>query len=82
MVDPRTGDLDLPLVDMNPMGKEHLPPLLALDAAAAGAVSAKRPARQSARRRSNRRANSVATVASTSARGGAAPRSRAREVTP
>ena len=28
MVDSRTGDLALPLVDMNPMGKEHLPPLL------------------------------------------------------
>lgn len=44
MVDPRTGDLDLPLVDMNPMGKEHLPPLLdrllALDAEAVGAAAA------------------------------------------
>ncbi len=28
MVDPRTGDLQLPLVGMNPMGKEHLPALL------------------------------------------------------
>ena len=44
MVDPRTGDLDLPLVDMNPMGKEHLPALLdrllALDAEAVGAAAA------------------------------------------
>lgn len=28
MVDPRTGDLALPLVPMNPMGKEHVPALL------------------------------------------------------
>ena len=44
MVDPRTGDLDLPLVDMNPMGKEHLPRLLdrllELDAEAVGADAA------------------------------------------
>lgn len=39
--DPRTGDLKLPLVAMNPMGKEHLAPfldrLLALDAEGIGA---------------------------------------------
>lgn len=44
MVDSRTGDLELPLVDMNPMGKEHLPALLdrllALDAEAVGAAAA------------------------------------------
>lgn len=44
MVDPRSGDLDLPLVDMNPMGREHLPALLdrllALDAEAVGAAAA------------------------------------------
>jgi hypothetical protein len=28
MVDPNTGDLELPLVAMNPMGKEHVPALL------------------------------------------------------
>ena len=43
MVDSRTGDLALPLVDMNPMGKEHLPPLLdrllELDAEAVGAAA-------------------------------------------
>ncbi len=43
MVDPRTGDLELPLVDMNPMGKEHLPllvdRLLELDAEAVGAAA-------------------------------------------
>ncbi len=36
MTDPESGDLKLPLVAMNPMGKEHLPPfldhLLAIDA--------------------------------------------------
>lgn len=36
MIDPETGDLKLPLVGMNPMGKDHLPVfldgLLALDA--------------------------------------------------
>lgn len=36
MIDPATGDLKLPLVGMNPMGKEHLPifldGLLAIDA--------------------------------------------------
>ena len=40
MVDDRTGDLALPLVAMNPMGKDHVPDLLdrliALDADAAG----------------------------------------------
>ena len=44
MVDARTGDLDLPLVDMNPMGKDHVPALLdrllALDADAVGAAAA------------------------------------------
>ncbi len=44
MVDPRTGDLELPLVDMNPMGKEHVPALLdrllALDAEVVGAAAA------------------------------------------
>ena len=43
MVDSRTGDLALPLVDMNPMGKEHLPPLLdrllELDAETVGAAA-------------------------------------------
>src|SRR5512134_690237 len=28
MVDPESGDLKLPLVAMNPMGKDHLPPFL------------------------------------------------------
>jgi hypothetical protein len=28
MIDPDTGDLKLPLVAMNPMGKDHLPPFL------------------------------------------------------
>lgn len=28
MIDARTGDLELPLVSMNPMGKDHLPPFL------------------------------------------------------
>lgn len=28
MIDPRTGDLSLPLVPMNPMGREHVPALL------------------------------------------------------
>src|SRR6516162_2553559 len=28
MVDARTGDLELPLVAMNPMGKDHVPALL------------------------------------------------------
>jgi hypothetical protein len=28
MIDPNTGDLKLPLVAMNPMGKDHLPPFL------------------------------------------------------
>jgi hypothetical protein len=36
MTDPESGDLKLPLVGMNPMGKDHLPPfldhLLAIDA--------------------------------------------------
>src|SRR5262245_33988693 len=45
MVDPKTGDLELPLVAMNPMGKDHLPAfleaLLAMqaDRAAAGATA-------------------------------------------
>lgn len=41
MTDPVTGDLALPLMAMNPMGKDHLPPfldqLLAIDADAEGA---------------------------------------------
>ena len=50
MVDPRTGDLDLPLVDMNPMGKEHLPALLdrllemGAETIGAAATAAARPA--------------------------------------
>jgi hypothetical protein len=46
MVDERTGDLALPLVPMNPMGKEHVPALLDeylradADGAAAAAVAA------------------------------------------
>ena len=43
MVDSRTGDLAFPLVDMNPMGKDHLPPLLdrllELDAETVGAAA-------------------------------------------
>ena len=43
MVDSRTGDLAFPLVDMNPMGKEHLPRLLdrllELDAETVGAAA-------------------------------------------
>ena len=43
MVDGETGDLALPLVAMNPMGKDHVPDLLdrliALDADAAGAAT-------------------------------------------
>jgi hypothetical protein len=41
MIDPQTRDLKLPLVAMNPMGKDHLPPfldaLIAMDADAAAA---------------------------------------------
>ncbi len=50
MVDARTGDLEFPLVDMNPMGKEHVPVLLDrlldldADAVAAAAVAAAQPA--------------------------------------
>ena len=44
MVDARTGDLKLPLVAMNPMGKDHVPALLdrllAADADTAGAAAA------------------------------------------
>ncbi len=44
MVDARTGDLELPLVAMNPMGKDHVPALLdrllAVEADAAGAAAA------------------------------------------
>ena len=40
MIDPETGDLNVPLVAMNPMGKDHLPPfldhLLAIDADGVG----------------------------------------------
>ena len=44
MVDARTGDLALPLVAMNPMGRDHVPALLdrllAVEADAAGAAAA------------------------------------------
>jgi hypothetical protein len=43
MTDPDTRDLKVPLVAMNPMGKDHLPPfldhLLAIDADGAGAAA-------------------------------------------
>jgi hypothetical protein len=49
MTDPETGDLDLPLVAMNPMGKDHVPALLdrylelqAEDIGAAAVVAARR----------------------------------------
>src|SRR5712692_3952042 len=49
MTDPESGDLRIPIVAMNPMGKDHVPALLdellALDAdgVAAGAVAAAAP---------------------------------------
>lgn len=50
MIDPETGDLGLPLVAMNPMGKDHLLPflenLLALDADGHGARAAEEAQRR------------------------------------
>ena len=54
MVDARTGDLELPLCAMNPMGKDHVPALLdrllAVEAAAAGDAAAADAAVQPATR--------------------------------
>ncbi len=73
MVDARTGDLELPLVAMNPMGKDHVPALLdrllAARADGAGAVAmiraAERPSLGSVRGRYR-----VALVVADDAHGG------------
>ena len=73
MVDARTGDLELPLVAMNPMGKDHVPALLdrllavGADgaAAAATAVAAAHPGTQRVRGRFR-----VALVVADDAHGG------------
>ncbi|MCE2514840.1 MAG: hypothetical protein J4F37_07500 [Acidobacteria bacterium] len=73
MVDARTGDLELPLVAMNPMGKDHVPALLdrllAARADGAGAVAmiraAERPATRNVRGRYR-----VALVVADDAHGG------------
>lgn len=54
MIDDRTGDLELPLVAMNPMGGDHVPALLdrllAVDAEGAGAAATAAAATHSATR--------------------------------
>ena len=73
MVDARTGDLALPLVAMNPMGKDHVPALLdrllAVDADGAGAVAMRAAAERPAARRVSGRYR-VALVVADDAQGG------------
>ena len=73
MVDARTGDLELPLVAMNPMGKDHVPALLdrllAVDADGAGAVAMRAAAERPATRRVSGRYR-VALVVADDAHGG------------
>jgi hypothetical protein len=73
MVDARTGDLELPLVAMNPMGKDHVPALLdrllAVGADAAGAAAAAVAAVQPATRAVQGRFR-VALVVADDAQGG------------
>ena len=73
MVDARTGDLELPLVAMNPMGRDHVPALLdrllAVGADGAGAVAMLAAAERPATRRVSGRYR-VALVVADDAHGG------------
>ena len=73
MVDARTGDLELPLVAMNPMGRDHVPALLdrllAVGADGAGAAAMLAAAERPATRRVSGRYR-VALVVADDAHGG------------